>query len=52
MKMPADAPTLLCSVKRYNLVKFKDEYFAVPKSIGRLDLSTDDGKVYPDLSVY
>lgn len=50
-EVPADAPTLLCSVKRYNLVKFKDEYFAVPKSIGHLDLSTDEGRVHPDLLV-
>jgi glycosyltransferase involved in cell wall biosynthesis len=50
-QVPADAPTLLCSVKRYNLVKFKDEYYAVPKSIGHLDLSTDEGRVHPDLLV-
>lgn len=50
-EVPADAPTLLCSVKRYNLVKFKHEYFAVPKSIGHLDLSTDEGRVHPDLIV-
>lgn len=50
-EVPADAPTLLCSVKRYNLVKFKDEYYAVPKSIGHLDLSTDEGRVHPSLLV-
>lgn len=50
-EVPADAPTLLCSVKKYNLVKFKDEYYAVPKRIGHLDLSTDEGRVHPDLLV-
>lgn len=49
--IPADAPTLLCSVRRYNLVKFKDEYYAVPKRIGHLDLSTDEGRVHPDLLI-
>lgn len=49
--VPADAPTLLCSMKRYNVVKFKDEYYAVPKKIGHLDLSTDEGRVHPDLLV-
>jgi hypothetical protein len=41
----------LCSVKRYNLVKFKDDYYAVPKRIGHLDLSTDEGRVHPDLLI-
>jgi hypothetical protein len=50
-EVPADSPILLCSVKRYNLVKFKEEYYAVPMSIGHLDLSTDEGKVHPDLLV-
>lgn len=50
-EVPADAPTLLCSVKRYNLVKFKDEYYAVPKSIGHIDLSADEGRVHPDLLI-
>ena len=50
-EVPADAPTLLCSVKRYNLVKFKDEFYAVPKRIGHLDLSTDEGRVHPDLLI-
>ena len=50
-KVPADAPTLLCSVRRYNLVKFKDDYYAIPKSIGHLDLSTDEGRIHPDLLV-
>jgi hypothetical protein len=38
-------------VRRYNLVKFKDDYYAIPKSIGHLDLSTDEGRIHPDLLV-
>ena len=47
----ADSPTLLCSAKGYNVVKLKNEYYAVPWRIGHLDLSTDEGRAHPDLLV-
>jgi glycosyltransferase involved in cell wall biosynthesis len=49
--VPADHPTLLCSVKGYNIVKVKDAFYAAPQSVGNLDLSTDEGRVHPDLLV-
>jgi glycosyltransferase involved in cell wall biosynthesis len=49
--IPADHPTLLCSVKGYNIVKVKDAFYAAPQSVGNLDLSTDEGRVHPDLLV-
>ncbi|BFU90068.1 MAG: hypothetical protein NTAFB01_12550 [Nitrospira sp.] len=50
-EVAADSPTLLCSAKGYNVVKLKDEYYAVPLRIGHLDLATDEGKAHPDLLV-
>ncbi len=47
----ADHPTLLCSVRGYNIVKVKDDFYAAPQSAGHLDLSTDEGRVHPDLLV-
>lgn len=49
--IPADHPTLLCSVKGYNIVKVKDAFYAAPQSVGNLDLSTDEGRLHPDLLV-
>lgn len=49
--VPADHPTLLCSVKGYNIVKVKDAFYAAPQSVGNLDLSTDEGRVHPGLLV-
>ncbi|OQW30840.1 MAG: hypothetical protein A4E19_08820 [Nitrospira sp. SG-bin1] len=49
--VPADHPTLLCSVRGYNIVKVKDAFYAAPQSVGNLDLSTDEGRVHPDLLV-
>lgn len=50
-EVPADSPTLLCSVKGYNVVKLKDAYYAAPQGVGDLDLSTDEGKAHPALLV-
>lgn len=50
-EVAADSPTLLCSAKGYNVVKLKDEYYAVPLRIGHLDLATDEGRAHPDLLV-
>lgn len=50
-EVPADHPTLLCSVRGYNIVKVKDAFYAAPQSVGNLDLSTDEGRVHPGLIV-
>lgn len=50
-EVPADHPTLLCSLKGYNIVKVKEEYYAAPQNVGDLDLSTEEGRVHPDLLV-
>jgi hypothetical protein len=50
-EVPADHPTLLCSVRGYNIVKVNDAFYAAPQSVGNLDLSTDEGRVHPDLLV-
>lgn len=50
-EVAADHPTLLCSLRGYNIVKVKNEYYAAPQSVGDLDLSTEEGKVHPDLLV-
>ncbi len=49
--VPADHPTLLCSVRGYNIIKVKDAFYAAPQSVGKLDLSSDEGRVHPDLLV-
>jgi hypothetical protein len=38
-------------VKGYNIVKVNDAFYAAPQSVGNLDLSTDEGRVHPDLLV-
>jgi Glycosyl transferase family 2 len=50
-EVPADHPTLLCSVRGYNIVKVKDAFYAAPQTVGNLDLSTNEGRVHPDLLV-
>lgn len=47
--VPAEMPTLLCSLKGYNIIKVKDVFYAAPHRIGQLDLSTDEGRAHPEL---
>ena len=47
----AEFPILLCSMKGYNIVKFKNGFYAAPHGIGYLDLLTDEGRAHPALLV-
>jgi len=47
----AEFPILLCSLRGYNVVKFKNVFYAAPHDIGDLDLLTDEGRTHPDLLV-
>lgn len=47
----ADSPILLCSMKGYNVIKVKEEFYAAPHGIGNLDLSTEEGREHPELLV-
>jgi len=47
----AELPILLCSLRGYNVIKYKDVFYAAPHGTGNLDLSTDGGRAYPELLV-
>lgn len=47
----AEFPILLCSLRGYNVIKVKKTFYAAPHGIGKLDLSTDEGRANPKLLV-
>ncbi|MDP1771318.1 MAG: hypothetical protein Q8L15_03475 [Methylobacter sp.] len=48
-KVLAENPLLLCSYRSCNIIKFFDEFYAAPHSIGCLDLTTEEGRNHPGL---
>ncbi len=47
----AEMPTLLCSYRGHNIVKYKDSFYAAPYGIGELDLTTEQGRGHPELLI-